>query len=29
MESMEIPVEALCELVKSDDKFVTVYLEEK
>ena len=29
MESMEIPVEALCELVKSDDKYVTVYLEEK
>ncbi len=29
MESMEIPVEALCELVKSEDKFVTVYLEEK
>jgi len=29
MESMEIPAEALCELVKSNDKFVTVYLEER
>ena len=29
MESMEIPVDALCELLKSDDKSVTVYLEER
>ena len=29
MESMEIPADALCELLKSDDKSVTVYLEER